>query len=1510
MADPDIRRLLDSDQPNDWQLALRNPNFGPEDMDHMLTRLKAEGDHYGPDLKYPEHQVTKKLPFTHQLVNHPEFKPHHLHQLMDIESSYPAGHFTDDAHQKLGGKIKTYGDELMTMVKSPAFDSSAIDKVLESPVHWLSESELDRLVQHPAFQAHHVDSVLKQLKDPRHEPSMGGVSPYLDDWLKEHPETSPEHLNRWLDWAADPENRKERGNGAFFGGIARHPNLADADVQRVIAGDHPRRDALQHRQLSDAQLKSFLSDPRFQRPLAPTGHPSEILYNQQRASPENLDLAARHPDARMRAAAAHHPNSPPTLLNRLAENDPSVLVRTKLAANPNAPPEALDRLARRSLSEWADNQDRHGHMDVLENVAQNPRLGPETIGHLIEERPNMGGGALLQQTLRQTLTHHPNLTAAHLQALTQDHRHHIAVAALQHPGVTPEMVKSAFKNPGLEGVNRNVVRDEILGNPDLNQHLGPEELRTWVHDDPRLESSGANAISRGLGHPAMPKDVLFERINDLSRPGMAEAAAVNPQLDANDLMEALTAPVNQGTPLGNSFKKAVLRNPNINAEHLAAAAHRAPDDVRAAVASHPRASPELLDAVHKAVIAERPPPGSPGGAFPETQMALAKNPNTAPETIATLALDDGSDMNATMEALGHHTVDDSTLELMAGHPVGELRQRAVEINRQRHPDQHFKERVETRLGTGKLRKIRDLIWAKDPVKGEARPKDLPPGDWSQGRVGSGNISAAKLQQVIDAAPSTAYNVSHSTWEGAQRHSSKPSKVFQINATDEHVRKMKAAGVYGTFLAMQKASETAEHPVVPGHTLGWVRWTGDLPSDRHEYKDRAVTPGLCETCLRPPSWHKSPPAPGVQVDEIQSDFGQDFVKLASEQAAQYGHDPVEAEREAEAKWPRAHQKVIGGILFGGRHPNEMLGEAFMQHLRDKGAHGTPVHIHDAETKAPLSGMSLGEEEGKPLPGHMQFTYNQLPKKMGMQPSTYGRLATQDNPDLKGKPTWEAPVRKALPPDWGQTGVGSDEGRASGFFWPADRHKPTGLVHLNSEGFHGSPCVHGDDCGKLDDAQRADSGNWESGFVLHPKHRAQYPGKTFFNRDEALQFLKDRESHVLAPDWDPYKPGAMRGALKDSGVKKFEEDLSTWLDSRSVVTDVGAQLGLAGSVDRHLLAAAALGFKAPEPGALRRALVETDDVFEAVRDTTGARPEAFAPVAALVKAEPEPSADRAPTSILPETESAEPVVAALERAFNRHDVKNIYLGGKHSAGSMLARDPVGGHRWLLKPGSGGQSPGLGITEEIASQSRREAGFYHLAQLLGIGNDLPRAEVVNMDGHDWAALAFLGEGWKNFDDVKRAHPGVAIEALERLRRYGLLHRWAVLDWIAGNVDRHGANLMLGPGGEVKLIDHGSSFAGPSFNPGHDPNSFVPFYLRYRVPRWSRVPPEEKLGLMAHLRDPQDQELRRWVRAIDEDAVIGILHADGLNPDPVVARLRQLKELSESENFFLALDRLWAGV
>ncbi len=288
--------------------------------------------------------------------------------------------------------------------------------------------------------------------------------------------------------------------------------------------------------------------------------------------------------------------------------------------------------------------------------------------------------------------------------------------------------------------------------------------------------------------------------------------------------------------------------------------------------------------------------------------------------------------------------------------------------------------LQVRPGNQKIRKIRDLIMEKAPEKGEVKPKDLPPGDWSAGRLPNGNISAKKLQEHIDSQEPTEYNFSHTDWTGAQRHNKEAQKVFQVNLTNKMFDQLEAAGVDKTFHKMVGVSQTSSHPVRLNHTIGWVRYTGD--------KDK-----------------------GFHIDEVQSDLGQSWVRQAASQAAARGDDETgqaHAAHKAQQEYPDEHLEKIKHIVFAGKHPNEMLLDSFHQYLRDQGHKDVPVHILDAKTKAPLS----GQDPTKPLPAHMQLTYSQAPKKMGLEPKSYGALPTQDNPKLTNQPTWGGPVRKSL------------------------------------------------------------------------------------------------------------------------------------------------------------------------------------------------------------------------------------------------------------------------------------------------------------------------------------------------------------------------------------------------------------------------------------------------------------------------------------------------------------------
>jgi ADP-ribose pyrophosphatase YjhB (NUDIX family) len=308
----------------------------------------------------------------------------------------------------------------------------------------------------------------------------------------------------------------------------------------------------------------------------------------------------------------------------------------------------------------------------------------------------------------------------------------------------------------------------------------------------------------------------------------------------------------------------------------------------------------------------------------------------------------------------------------------ELTKLATRLVSEMHPDSRFKTRTRIRPGTERLREIRDLILDRNPEQGQLSPKHLPPGDWSVGRLPNGNISAEKLQAHMDSLPGQEYNLSNTHWASPlQRHNAFPSKVLQVNLTTDQVQKLKHAGVWPTFRKMAEASRSSSHPV-NDHTLGWVRFTGT-------------------------------PQHGFFIDEIQSDFGQSFVKYARQFAQARGHDPEQAAKRAEEQYPEEHYQKIREIVFGNRHPNQILHEVFLQHLRDQGHVGVPVHMHTPQTKAPISGM-----KSKALPAHMLETYGEQPRKMGYRPVTYGSIAATSSrgppwrsrstsPTLRGAPT---------------------------------------------------------------------------------------------------------------------------------------------------------------------------------------------------------------------------------------------------------------------------------------------------------------------------------------------------------------------------------------------------------------------------------------------------------------------------------------------------------------------------
>lgn len=255
-------------------------------------------------------------------------------------------------------------------------------------------------------------------------------------------------------------------------------------------------------------------------------------------------------------------------------------------------------------------------------------------------------------------------------------------------------------------------------------------------------------------------------------------------------------------------------------------------------------------------------------------------------------------------------------------------------------------------------------------------------------------------------------------------------------------------------------------------------------------------------------------------------------------------------------------------------------------------------------------------------------------------------------------------------------------------------------------------------------------------------------------------------------------------------------------------------------------------------------------------------------------------------------AEEAARVIKDAFAENAVQKPKLGGRHSAGSLVVTDAEAGAILFLKPGSGGVSPAKGVSEEPASPSRREAAFYHASVVFGLEHWLPRCDLVTISGKEYAAQNWLGPDYQPLIDLARTQPGRVRVALAPLLADGTIHRIAAMLWVLGETDAHGHNVLGREGMPFQLIDHGSAFAGASFDPGGDPQAtFVPWLLRYFANGWN---PED--GPAAHYAalplvcQSTEDALKAWIRAVDKQSLAVVLSRFGITVTPSLNRLEKL--------------------
>lgn len=275
-----------------------------------------------------------------------------------------------------------------------------------------------------------------------------------------------------------------------------------------------------------------------------------------------------------------------------------------------------------------------------------------------------------------------------------------------------------------------------------------------------------------------------------------------------------------------------------------------------------------------------------------------------------------------------------------------------------------------------------------------------------------------------------------------------------------------------------------------------------------------------------------------------------------------------------------------------------------------------------------------------------------------------------------------------------------------------------------------------------------------------------------------------------------------------------------------------------------------------------------------------------------------------AILPDSED---LVKILQESAKMQRVHKIELQGKHAENSYLV---LGSEEksWIIKVESSKKSPALGMEQDLATQSEREAAFYHISKVLGLQDFIPRTELVLMNGQQAACIELLPFSWKSLDFLQYTDPTAAVDTLNKYRISGDLFKWSALDYMLGNVDSHGQNIMVSPKEEgyiAKLIDHGSAFAGDDFNPAYDPETWVPYYLRiWTAFRWNELTQKEKLDAMPKANTTTVQMLKHWISSIDPTDIGRICQKYGIKAGPSLDRLQKLKELDDPA---AGLNKLW---
>jgi hypothetical protein len=137
------------------------------------------------------------------------------------------------------------------------------------------------------------------------------------------------------------------------------------------------------------------------------------------------------------------------------------------------------------------------------------------------------------------------------------------------------------------------------------------------------------------------------------------------------------------------------------------------------------------------------------------------------------------------------------------------------------------------------------------------------------------------------------------------------------------------------------------------------------------------------------------------------------------------------------------------------------------------------------------------------------------------------------------------------------------------------------------------------------------------------------------------------------------------------------------------------------------------------------------------------------------------------------------------------------------------------------------------------------------------------------------------------------------------GVLHQWAVLDYVLGNPDRTADHVFHVEMSDINAIEPAAGCLGVL--PFGGSGTFVPAYMRCWAPepwydlsleaKWSRWPSTSMM----------EPRLKSWLMDLSVQALREVCAATGLPSDPAVLRLEKLKADAQNDSFDLAIRNAW---